>query len=278
MLLNTNDNTIVVNNTIDNKVEHSTLLTMNSNKNIARLASPEELELNSSAIELFDKMFVQIDDGVLSSEFVSHLKPVFTAKRLSEVLCMINQFNQTKKCLDMNRHSKKLSIKRSTKMCYNKQLNSLLNVLSEDTILSNLLFVNEQLCFVSKKEKKQRRHVDFTDPFGRIVEELPYVLHTKGPLLIGGGRTGFDDPEECLSALRACMERCVSWKDHIVECDLVNTASNNPLFINRVLNKCLYGQFRLLKKDTKCYALKIPFVGTKYWELSDSSKLRHILC
>lgn len=232
--------------------------------NCCGLASPDELALNDQALNVLREFSNTISIEQLST----HFKYPKTPKQLEQINKLVASTQESLKNLEIQRGLKAKSRSERTKKDYNVKINSFLGLVLNSSCLSNLLLVNEQLKYVSKRVPRERQHVDFVNAvFGSIVGEAPYLLHTKGPELIGGGRTEFDTPQDCLSAMRACIEKCVNWKDNII----VHSTRDDKL-------KKYYGRFKLVSNSRSLYSLKIPFAGTEYWETSDSSRLRHILC
>ena len=259
--------------TTANPVEINTMI-MNGG-----LATEEELELDSQARLLLSQMSIPLS----TDDIHIHFYPPTNSKNL---VTMKNKFVHMLILLGNLQKNRTLPLKqrnKSIKKLYNKILNSFLGMVLESSPLHNLLFVNEQLKCVSRRVPRVRERIDFIDAFGGIIGKSPYVLHTKGPQVIGGGRTEFDTPQACLSAMRACIEGCVDWKTHIKQIEGFELSSYciRSSFHGRQYNSTrveLYGRVRLIHNDPTLYALKIPFVGSEYWIESDDSRLRHILC
>lgn len=215
---------------------------------------------------------------ISSEDIHTHFQHPTTAKKLTLIQLYVTKLRLSLDNLEGLKEAKPRDIKNKSntdKKNYNKALNNLLGIVLESSPLHNLLFVNEQLKCVSRREPHVRERVDFVDAFGGIVGNAPYLLHTKGPQAIGGGRTEFDTPEACLSAMRACLERCVDWRTHIME---VGSTAPKRAYQHNSTRVEIYGRTQLVKTDRTLYALKIPFVGSEYWVRSDDPRLRHILC
>lgn len=254
---NTNPTNTTTNPTNTNPTTNPTTTPFNGG-----LATEEELELNTQALSVLRGFANPLSPDDIHTHFKHHTtaKKVECTKRLAAAMSVkVND-------LEIQRGTTPKRMFKDTKKNYNKELNSLLGIILPTSPLRNLLFVNEQLKYVSKRDPRVREHVDFVDAFGGIVGEARFLLHTKGPQAIGGGRTEFDTPEACLSAMRACIEGCVDWQT-LVEASFF-AGSRQPL----------YGCFRLIPTDSTVYALRIQFVGSEYWVRSDDSRLRHILC
>lgn len=168
--------------------------------------------------------------------------------------------------------------KRSQRICdgikkkYNRDLNKLKLKLLKSSPLSNLLFINNNLKYLTKREPNIRKRLDFVDPFGSSVGTERFILHTNGPEQIsgsntqlGGGRTQFNTSEECLSAMRACLENCVDWSS--ICTTMIEKQSS-----------LLFGCIMPILIHPYTYALIIRFTGTNYWIKSDDPRLLHILC
>lgn len=244
-----------------------------SSINNGGLATAEECELDFQA-----RTIVKGFTNPISSEDIqAHFQLPTTAKKLTllqaHILRLCFALDDVEKLKGAKARDTKNRILVSKKN-YNKALNPVLSIVLDSSPLRNLLFVNEQLKCVSKRTPRVKEHVDFVDAFGGIVGNAPFLLHTKGPQAIGGGRTEFDTPEACLSAMRACIELCVDWRTHIEEVG----STTQPSHSRKSTRVELYGRTRLVKSDTSLYALKIPFVGSEYWVRSDDPRLRHILC
>ena len=217
----------------------------NSNPNNGNLASENELELNSQALILLKTL--------LTSELrIAHVKA--TSKRYLDdsnkfVVAMLAQLKK----LDDQRALPSKHRSDITKKTYNVALTSLFGNLKVNSSLHNLLFINSNLLFVSKRIPRERNRVDFADGFGDSVKGRKHILHVMGSNKIGA-RTAFDTSRDCLSALRASLERCTNW-DQVDEFRIING-----------------------KIDRHEMSLKIPFIGTDFWINSDSPKITHILC
>lgn len=245
----------------------STTTTTTTNPNLFRDANENELALNEQACQLIIK--INEEDVRTNLEYMEHFK--IKSSKMDKIYCLI--FNFVTK-LNILLREKTLPVKRrdksrdkKIKKTYNTCLNLLFAVVSEDSILQNLLPVDENLNFMRKRIPVQRARIDFVNSaFGEKVGKAKFILHTCGPNDIGGGRTEFDSGEDCLSAMRACIENSMNWEDIIY------------YQFNELIS---YGCFEFNTSDTYgnfLFALKIKFPGTEYWIPSYSSKLKHILC
>ena len=226
------------------------------------LATEEELELNTQALSVLRGFAIPLSPDDIHTHFQhpTTAKKVVLAKRLAVSMSVkVNDLERQRGLAPKRRF-------KATKKNYNLELNSLLGIVLPSSPLRNLLFVNEQLKYVSKRDPHVRKHVDFVDAFGGTVGDARFLLHTKGPQAIGGGRTEFDTSEACLSAMRACIEGCVDWETHVEHTFFYDT------------RQPLYGLVKLIPTDSIVYGLKIHFVGSEYWVRSDDPRLRHILC
>lgn len=239
-------------------------------KNLARIASPDEIELHNQACVLLRELDNSFANNLDLSVF--HVKQAHTQEKLKAYEIRINQFLVVLNGLDARRQmtsKKKKGDNNSYVRTYNSHLNKLSGIFLPTSPLKNLLGINEQYKYVSKKEEKTREYIDVFDGMGKIVgknkEEYPWLLHLKGPKNIGGGRTEFESPQACLDYLKACMEQRMSWKANIEEGKYIENKTQ------------IYGNFQLVRKK-KVYVLKIPSIGLDSWVRSDCPKLRHILC
>lgn len=226
------------------------------------LAAVDEVAKNNVASELYLNLTNDND----SSLILTHLKKVNTPSQVSKQMSIVDQFKYI--LIELNKVKSGSPTAFKLKKSYNHRLNCLLGILDGNSTLSDLLFINEQNKYITKRESRIRERVDFNDAYGKIVGEGPFTLHTSGPSSVIGGRTEFESPEACLSAMRACIERCVSWEEHV---NVIIEGNNLYLAIN----KHDYGRVKILGS---VYSLKIQFQGSPYWIDSDSSKLKHILC
>jgi len=226
------------------------------------LATEEELELNTLALSVLRGFSRPLSPDDIHTHFQhpTSIQKVDLIKRLTESI--LSQLNN----LVRQRELAPKSMGKTTKKNYNKVLNTFLGLVLDSSPLHKLLFVNEQLKYVSKKDPRVRKRVDFVDAFEGIVGKARFLLHTKGPQAIGGARTEFDTPDACLSAMRACIEGCVDWRTHVEESFAI--CPGQPL----------YGLVKPMSSVLTVYALKIQFVNSEYWVRSDDSRLRHILC
>jgi hypothetical protein len=240
--------------------------------NLFRLASPDELNAHKDAIQLLSDLN-QLDKDIKSPEYLIHFKKVFSpiqSSHRNNVVCVfLHELELLKVELEL---PLKKRVKKFRKM-YNIALNKFYGILVVDSVFNNILPINDSFCFQSKRVGRVRTHTDFTSPFGDVVgQNGGFVLHTRGPKETGGGRTEFDSSSTCLMALRAGIEASVKWDD--IESSSVYWESTNLSQFSRK-----YGIFKFrINFEVIFMSLKIRFPGTKYWEKSDSPRIRHILC
>lgn len=234
------------------------------------LASPEELELNNQAFDLLVSIESAIVNNAIPSEHMVNFKPIRSVKHYETLVRLIKTFvfvyneRTTQLAWKFQKRSKTL------KKRFNRTLNDLLPMIHEDSILYNLLFINGNHQFERKTEPKQRVRIDFNSPYNEPVGNGGFIFHaSNSDSVIKGGRTEFDSAEACLSAMRACLENCVNWNEHVIQTIGHNYSSGSSS------KQQIYGRIKGLRN---VYHLKIKFIGSDYWEPSDSPRLRHILC
>lgn len=256
----------------------STVISDSKKSNIARIASPEELEGNQLALEAFEQMF-STDTFTINAENAHYFTSSNTLKQLKNKENIIRGF---KVCINDVKSQQRLKHKAknaSVKCKYNRKINELMGILAEDSPFKMLLCINQDYKYVAKKKPRQKARVDFWSPMEddvldtqNIIREGGFVLRTNGPKELGGGRTEFDSAVVCLAAMKAALERCVDWKEH------VESVSSPPRFGYKGL---IYGQtdIKLSKMNGMgAFKLKIPLQGTNFWVYSDCPRIRHILC
>lgn len=251
-------------NTIPTTTPTTTTILTTTNPNLFRFANENEIALNDHA-GIFIIEIMEQDLTRTNPNYSSQFKPQTSRTQVVKLDMLIMKFVVEFRSLKLQQT---LPVKRrakNTKKTYNACLNLLLAIVSEDSILQHLLPVDDNLKFMRKRIPIQRTRVDFVNSvFGETVGQGEFLLHTKGPMSIGGGRTEFDSAEACLSAMRACIEHSVNWSDVLV-------------YI--YLPKPSYGICKFTLRNEYLHAgIRIKFPGTEYWEPSDSSRLRHILC
>jgi hypothetical protein len=231
------------------------------------LATEDEVLLDTQARAILMELTVPIT----STEIITHFKTCNTSKQLAILQASVINIRKSVETLTKQRTLKFKDRKTTWSGSHNKKLNTFLGHVLGSSPLQNLLFVNEQLKCVSKTVPRVRERLDFVDSFGGKVGEGKFLLHTKGPSIIGGGRTEFDNPEACLSAMRACLERCVDWTEHVIVEDTRQRSFASTFSSTEAQD---YGTVKLV--NLLC-TLRIPFQGTEYWVPSNCSSLRHIL-
>ena len=270
---NNNINITNTNNNIGTTTTTTTTTTTNptptttttTNPNLFRAANKNELAQHEQAVNLLKEI---LEHNLTSSETLPlcHFKPLRTRTQIIRVDALIQKFIVEISSLERQRLLSPKNRLKNIKKSFNSCLNQLLAVVESDSPLQNLLPIDDNLRFMRKRVPVQKERVDFVNAvFGDTVGKGVFILHTKGPSNIGGGRTEFDSAKACLSAMSACIEQSVSWDDVIVHHDKPRTHQ--------------YGICKLELGTEPFYAgIRIKFPGTEYWELSDSSRLRHILC
>jgi hypothetical protein len=252
-------------NTMNNNITiTTTTTTTTTNPNLFRIADENELEQNEKAVILIRKIYnedVSRTNPIYSREF----KPQTSIKQVIKLDNLIKQFIGILGLLENKQTLSMKSQVKNLKKRYNTCLNLLLAVVSEGSQLQKLLPIDDNLRYNRKRVPVQRTRIDFINQFlGGTVGHGKFILHTKGPSNIGGGRTEFDSAEECLSAMRGSIEQSVVWSDLIIYPENVPS----------------YGicKFKISEEEQLYAGLKIKFQGTRYWESSDSTRLKHILC
>jgi len=241
-------------------------LNTNTNPNLFRVANENELALHEQAVILIREIYNQ-DINRTNSIYSCQFKPQTTRTQVIRVDNLIYRFIEELRLLENQQALPTKKRAKNTKKTYNSCLNLLLAVVSEDSIFQYLLPVDDNLKFMRKRVPVQRTRIDFVNSvFGETFGHGEFILHTKGPSNIGGGRTEFDSAEACLSAMRACIELSVSWSDLIIY------SQHLPSYPFGICKLFVSGD------ELFCSGIKIKFPGTEYWEPSDSSRLRHILC
>jgi len=223
-----------------------------------RIPTKEDLIKNNEALKILLKLQNTID--------YSHFKPLFGKKnldiinrRLNAMIDTTKKYNKLKELPPKKRHLPKQNE-------YNRDMNSLISILNEDSPLQNLLMMNTNLNYQTKRVPKQRKREDFiasaTGEDKCIIGEEPFMLRTNSSSKLVGSRTEYNTPEQCLNHILACLENSTSWEKNII----VKQGFTAD-----------YGQFYYEGMNIK---LIIPISGFEntHWIKSDSSKLRHILC
>ena len=206
-----------------------------------------------------------------------HIKHFNNEKQL---LAINNSFQEVKKkliLLDVQSNLPSHLKNKKVRSEINNSINTFLGKVLNTSPLYNLLLVNTDLKYQSKKVPREKEYKDFVDYRGGNAGKAQYLLHTKGLKVrtsvnlidqstkiiknVDGGRTDFDSAEDCLSAMIACLDTLTLWKD-------VEKLPNN--------SNEIYGRIKIDNKNI--YKLKIQFPGTDFWVNSDDSRLRHILC
>jgi hypothetical protein len=252
-------NTLIVstdsaNNTID------TIIPTNN----CRIPNGDELRRNYEAI---DYIIEQSPKDLTNKAILCLFNRPVNEKGINECSSIINRISTAlEQLLKLLKIPLKKRIESSIKLKreYNICVHLLIGRVPKDSILNNLLSLNDQLQFLSKKDPSQReRHSMYDD-------KLTYkglILHADGPKLIVRGLLEFDKPEDCLSAVRALIENSLIWKE-IEEIDEYSQHYEHG-----------FGEIKINIGNKITYLrLKIHFLGTEYYIWSNSSRLRHILC
>ena len=224
-----------------------------------RIPTEEELEKNNEALKILLELQKTMDD--------THFKPVFTKKQLDIRKTRIDMMLKTKINYDKLKLFKPNKRPLKKKNEYNRDINSLISILNVNSPLQNLLMMDKNLNYQTKREPKQKKREDFiakaSGEENYIIEEAPFILHTKSSSKQGSRKTEYNTPEECLNHILSCLENSISWEKDVI----VN--------VGKIFKD--YGMFRYSNMTVK---LKIPISGFEdtHWIESDCSKLRHILC
>jgi hypothetical protein len=273
-IININNNNINNNNINNNNINNNNNSNNKMNPNLDRRPTEEDLQLNQEATQLF--LELETPDNPLRKE---HFKRLKNEKDLKNQYHAIRTFSQLLRCLEqekakpVNKRSKKYLRKH-----FNTALNSLDSKLTSDTPLRFLLPVDDQLNFMKKRIPTEREHVDFFDTIDKKVikgnsPKEGFVYHPQGLDQKGlGGRVMFESPEHFLSALRAGIDKCNNWR-YIHEYSVVTKHEYSVVTKEAMLS------FPVDSGDLKLdVSLKIPFIGTDFWDYSDSARIAHILC
>jgi len=247
---------------LEHEVGETNLVALSPNKaGLFRIATESEISSHMEAFETL--MGLEISDpSRISPETLCHYKKVSSPNKLSKrdniINAMVLHLNQleSQKALPPKRRSK------SFRNQYNRRLNLFGGILTDDSILHNLLSLNDQYKLMSKRIRIRR---DFLSPFGDSIDNSCFILHTHGPKSTGGGRTQFGSAIECMSAMRYYISNSVAWCD-VIEEEVFDDSED-------------FGAMNIsVRGNSYKLVLRISFAGTDYWELSNSSRLRHILC
>lgn len=158
---------------------------------------------------------------------------------------------------DKNLNSQK-SNKISIKQNYNKCLNKLIGFFSTESPICDILFLDGNLNFIKQRNSPIKIYTDFNDPEKKPITEEPYTLR-----LAGGGKTSFESVDEIFNCLKSNVENCTFENIFMIP------ASKNK-------DKDKYSAY--IHFHDVNYALKIHFPGSSFDILSDSPKIKHILC
>lgn len=268
------------------------------------LANEQELELNEPAQKLMLDIFARLvgvsGGGVFNGEAfngeafsfdpedMGNFKPIRSPKQLAQlqkifshiincqrvIANILEDLKNKGKCEDKRGIAKTMG---RVKKEYNMRLNAFLSILSETSPLRHLLFVNNNLKFVSKKSPHIKWREDLGDPFAGIVggfkegeDRTGFVLRVKGDLNVGGRRLHFVLPEDCLLAFKAMMDRCYSWNTHVVK----YTGKQR-----RQQSVEPYGSFKLELNASSydLYTLRM-FIDNNHWIDASDPGLIHVLC
>jgi hypothetical protein len=231
-----------------------------ANKTKGNIASKEEQEKNLDAIKLIKEIGESSEEHF--ENYLNQFTKCHTEKKLNNIIQTIRRFLHVLARFEFMSVKKKKDSKscENIKKEYNKTLNNLRGVVASDSSLKNLLFLNDNLKFIKKREIKERN--DCVNLSWGYEEKLsgPYILHLRKGIEEGikGGRTCYDNPNDLLVALIACMENTNGW-DKLVKIDNQKKTELGQVFIYNAR-----------------YALKINLSN---WIIqTDDSSIRHILC
>lgn len=269
IMTDTDDNTEIFESTV------ITTTKIVKQTNMCRFATEDELKLNQDAYNVLFGLIFPLNPNDLSIHF----------KRVN----VENQLMIIKKDIILvqdlhNEYFKQLSIAFKTRdRLFKKKFNTIitrfLGHVKETSPFIHLLLIDEQLKYVSKRIPRQRDVRDFNSPWNESVSNGKFILHPNGCTAESGRiRTTFETPEECLSAMRGCIEQCTNWKTHVIEY-IDPPSPYAPKSIPSTMDYKKHGRIKLISSSNAYYSLAIPFVGSpQYWVNSDDTRLKHILC
>jgi len=243
-----------------------------SNVNMCRYASEVEDAQHIEAVHLLNEIHTLIEDSKMSlhSLMFQHFKKVSTPQGLQKAINIIGiMVLNIRACKKRN----KVSNTKHPKMVasYNKSWNVFIGIVATDSLLQQLLQIDNKFRLISKRIPTIRVRPDFVNAvLGCNIGQGGFILHTQGLKQLGGGRTEFDSAVDCLNAMKACMDGSITWDDIINNSRLEHETTSRPKELGEI-------EFKI-QNEILHFVLKIRFPGTNYWEQSNSSRLRHILC
>lgn len=223
---------------------------------MSNLANVEELRVNSEAIEIY-----------LSSSFDKHIK-IKSAKELIKGKKFYNSLLEVIKIFPTKKQNY-INDKRYKKN-YNFHLNRLLSVLNDSSELHNLLFIDQNLKYIKKKDPIQKEYLDIwtNTPIVNNSTADEYILHVKSKVPKKTMRIKLCD-ESLMSMLRTYMERCKNFSNLFEISESSKGTSKKSEKKNTKL-----GTYNILRK---MYGLRID-LPDDYFVNSDDSRLIHLLC
>ena len=219
---------------------------------VGNIASSEEIEGNTEAIEIF-KSIVSSLDTESSTNLFSEFKQCNTPNQFKDLIRKIDAFN----FILEKKHPTTSDGKKNLHRAYNSKLSNLRGKINNDSPLQKLLGYNEHLCLISNRVPTIRERTDHLSPYGdKVTGKFPLRMTNKDGK---GCQTSFDKPEDLFDALMASLENS-TWVNIVkIQADRLPSLG----CVN------ILGSW---------YALEINIVGTDCVVMSNCPKIRHILC